>query len=332
MPSGAANPRVDRSGGGPIRRHRPLVGHGTLLAVFVLASLSKLASLTLEQRLCDGPQTAAPRIGVATQAAATTDQPPRGPGGGRNAANATTWDHDPHSMGLPRTRYEILTLKWSLEAHPLRKKNVERMETFFDGLFHVDYAVDVAEDYELVNEIFARNNITCEGMGTGLTLGAIGLWASTIRSWERVLERGDEYDYLVVIQDDVEYDMKLHSKVSKLLESHWRYFDGLSPPMFSMGSGVTVNSYSVRCIPGLMRAMREEFVPGKRKRPLVTFYDGLGIGAENLNFAWAKLVEDAQKDSFIKGMERRFDYDVRCVDKKLQRVEREMLGNETSAG
>lgn len=205
MPSGAANPRVDRSGGGPIRRHRPLVGHGTLLAVFVLASLSKLASLTLEQRLCDGPQTAAPRIGVATQAAATTDQPPRGPGGGRNAANATTWDHDPHSMGLPRTRYEILTLKWSLEAHPLRKKNVERMETFFEGLFHVDYAVDVAEDYELVNEIFARNNITCEGMGTGLTLGAIGLWASTIRSWERVLERGDEYDYLVVIQDDVEY-------------------------------------------------------------------------------------------------------------------------------
>ena len=145
MPSSAANPR--RSGGGPIRRHRPLVGHGTLLAVFVLASLSKLASLTLDQQLrgCDGPRTAAPRVG---DAAATADQP-RGPGGGGVAANATAWahGHDPHSMGLPRTRYEILTLKWSLEAHPLRKKNVERIESYFGDLFHVDYAVDVAEDY-----------------------------------------------------------------------------------------------------------------------------------------------------------------------------------------
>jgi len=126
--------------------------------------------------------------------------------------------------------------------------------------------------------------------------------------------------------------MNLHGKISNILESHWRYFDGLSPPMFSMGRGDTVNSYSVRCIPGLMRAMREEFVPGKRKRPLDTFYDGLGIGAENMNFVWARLVEDAQKDSSIKGIERRFDYDVKCIDKKLQRVEREREGNETSAG
>ena len=210
MPSSAAHPRLDRSAG-PVRRH-----HGTLLAVFVLASLSKLASLTLDQQLrgCDGPMTVAPRI---NEAAAGTDHQPHGLRGG-NATNATTkWTpHDPHSIGLPRTKYEILTLKWSLEAHPLRKKNVERMQKHFDGLFHVDYAVDVAEDYETVNEIFDRNNITCEGMGTGLTLGAIGLWASTIRSWERVLTQGDEYDYLVIVQDDVDYGEDARGTVPSL--------------------------------------------------------------------------------------------------------------------
>ena len=121
-------------------------------------------------------------------------------------------------------------------------------------------------------------------------------------------------------------DVNLHSKVSKLLESHWRYFDGLSPPLFNFGSGDTVNAYSVRCIPGLMRAMREEFVPGKRKRPLDNFFDGLGLGADNMQFVWAKLIEEAQNDSSIKGMEKRFDYDVKCVDKKLQKVERERVG------
>lgn len=100
----------------------------------------------------------------------------------------------------PRLHYSILTLEWSLQSHPERRQNVERIEREFPQ-FVRDIAVDASTEYDEINRIFERHSATCDTRNI-LSLGNHGLWASTLRSWERLIDEKDKWDFAVVVQDD----------------------------------------------------------------------------------------------------------------------------------
>jgi len=199
----------------------------------------------------------------------------------------------------PRVHYSILTLEWALRSHPERRRNVERIEREFPQ-FVRDIAIDASTEYEEINRILRRHNVTCDEKND-MVAGNLGLWASTLRRWEMLIAESDEWDFAVIVQDDHIYDEQLDARVTEMVRNRWKYFPGEnSLPMYSFGHGDGVNLYTVSALPRLIAAFRDNF-PERKTYALDYFFDSLGLASENMNFAWSKIL-DTHTNSTIGGV------------------------------
>jgi len=228
----------------------------------------------------------------------------------------------------PTVYYSILTLEWSQQIHPERRQNVEKIEREFPQ-FVRDIAIDATTEYEEINRFFKRHNVTCDTrIPMALSLGNHGLWASTLRRWERLIEEQEKWDFAVIVQDDHVYDEAMHAKITTMVSNRWKYFRGeISLPMYSFGHGDGINLYTVSALPGLITAFQDNFHRhhlDNKIQPLDVFYDRLGLASENANFAWSKIL-DTHENSTIQKINLRTDgYDITCSPEgKLERVERD---------